>query len=158
MNRLGLAALALLVLASACSQSEAAPARERALSPAQPGPGMAGQSTRPATPATVTAASAAVPAQPVATGSLPRLVFFMNPRGMPCQMQDAVLKDMASELAARATLVYYRTTESDDLAKFEQYGIRSLPSLVLTDPSGRELRRTPPGIRSADEIRQLIAP
>ncbi len=99
---------------------------------------------------------AAEAAQPIA--GLPRLVFFMNPNGMPCQMQDRVLREMAPELSGRAALVYYRTTEASDLAQFGRYGIRSLPALLVTDASGRELRRATPGIRSAEEIRQLLAP
>jgi thioredoxin 1 len=85
-------------------------------------------------------------------------VFFMNPNGMPCQMQDRVIRDMASELNGRAQLVYYRTTDPADLGQFERYGIRALPMLVLTDASGREIRRATPGIQSADQIRRLLAP
>jgi len=98
-----------------------------------------------------------VPA-PGRTGALPRLVFFMNPNGMPCQMQDRVLREMAPELSARAELIYYRTTDPADLAQFGAYGIRSLPALVLTDASGREIRRATPGIQSAEQIRRLVAP
>jgi thioredoxin 1 len=90
--------------------------------------------------------------------ALPRLVFFMNPNGMPCQVQDRVLREMAPELSGRAVLVYYRTTSQAELAQFGQYGIRSLPMLLVTDGEGRELRRATPGIHSADEIRQLLAP
>jgi thioredoxin 1 len=99
-----------------------------------------------------TTRSAAAP-----TGTLPRLVFFMNPRGQPCMMQDSIMHEMSGELSGKVDVVYYKTNESDDLAKFQEFGIRSLPSLVLTDATGREVRRAPPGIRSADEIRQLVA-
>ncbi len=87
-----------------------------------------------------------------------RLVFFMNPNGAPCQMQDRVLREMAPELSGRAALVYYRTTVPGDLEAFGRYGIRSLPMLVVTDASGREVRRATPGIHSAEEIRQLLSP
>jgi thioredoxin 1 len=102
--------------------------------------------------------SASPPATQAQASALPRLVFFMNPNGMPCQMQDRVLRDMAGELTGRAQLVYYRTTEPRELAEFGRYGIRSLPMLVVTDASGREVRRATPGIHSAEEIRQLLAP
>jgi thioredoxin 1 len=109
---------------------------------------------------------AAVPAAPAPAsshaqgtpGSLPRLVFFMNPNGMPCQMQDRVLREMGVELTARADVVYYKTTEPADIARFQEYGIRSLPLLVVTDGSGRELRRATPGIHSMPEILQLLQP
>ncbi len=90
-------------------------------------------------------------------GALPHLVFFMNPNGRPCQIQDGILRDMAGELKSKVTLVYYKTTHDDDLARFQQYGIRALPTLVLTDASGNELRRASPGIQSAEQVRELIA-
>jgi thioredoxin 1 len=93
-----------------------------------------------------------------ATGALPRLVFFMNPNGMPCQIQDRVLREMGAELTARADVVYYKTTEPADIARFQEYGIRSLPLLVVTDAAGRELRRATPGIHSMPEILQLLQP
>lgn len=123
--------LALLgLLASACSSSEAA----------QPPP-----------PQKPTGAPAASPA-----AALPRLVFFLNPNGRPCQMQDQVLQDMAAELSGKVEVVRYKTTEEGDLAKFQQFGIRSLPMLVLTDAGGSELKRATPGIQSPDSIRRLV--
>ena len=103
------------------------------------------------------AASATV-APSHAPTALPRLVFFMNPNGTPCQLQDRVLRELAPQLSGRAVLVYYRTTEPADLAQFGRYGIRSLPMLLVTDGEGRELRRATPGIHTADEIRALLAP
>ncbi len=88
--------------------------------------------------------------------ALPRLVFFMNPNGTPCQMQDRILQEMAPELKGKAEVVYYKTTISTDIPKFQQYGIRSLPTLMLTDASGKEIRRATPGIQSAPQVRQLF--
>ena len=99
------------------------------------------------------------PTQKVAstrTAALPRLVFFMNPNGAPCLMQDRILKEMGAELTGKAELVYYKTTVPSDLAAFQRYGIRALPTLVVTDASGKELRRATPGIQSAAQIRQLF--
>ena len=89
-------------------------------------------------------------------GALPRLVFFMNPNGIPCQMQDRILAEISGELSGRAELVTYRTTEPADLAQFGRYGVRSLPMLLLTDAIGGELRRATPGIQSASQIRRLV--
>jgi thioredoxin 1 len=91
-----------------------------------------------------------------AAAALPRLVFFMNPNGTPCQMQDKILQEMAPELKGKAEVVYYKTTISTDIQKFQQYGIRSLPTLMLTDASGKEIRRATPGIQSAPQVRQLL--
>ena len=73
-------------------------------------------------------------------------------------MQDAILHEMAGELADRAEVVYYRTTTQADLPRFQQYGVRSLPLLVLTDSSGHEIRRATPGIQSPPQVLQLLAP
>ena len=81
----------------------------------------------------------------------------MNPSGQPCQMQDRVLHEMGAELKGKAEVVYYRTTVPADIAKFQQYGIRSLPTLIVTDATGKEIRRATPGIQSAAQVRQLVA-
>ena len=88
--------------------------------------------------------------------ALPRLVFFMNPGGAPCQMQDRILQEMAPELKGKAEVVYLKTTVAGDIAKFQQYGIRALPTLIVTDASGKEIRRATPGIQSAAQVRQLV--
>jgi hypothetical protein len=73
-------------------------------------------------------------------------------------MQDRILKEMGVELTERAELVYYRTTERADLARFGEYGIRALPMLIVTDPAGKELRRATPGIQSMPQVLRLLSP
>ena len=92
-----------------------------------------------------------------ATGTLPRLVFFMNPNGRPCQLQDQVLEQLGPSLRGRVEVVRFRTTTPGDLAMFERFGIRSLPQLVVTDAGGQELRRATPGILDAGQIQQLLS-
>jgi thioredoxin 1 len=103
------------------------------------------------------APSAAHAAAPQPSGQRARLVFFMNPNGAPCQTQDRILREMSSELSPRVEVVYYRTTVPADIARFQEYGIRSLPLLLVTDGTGRELRRATPGIQGPDQIRSLVA-
>jgi thioredoxin 1 len=106
------------------------------------------------------AAPAASPAHAAGgpqVGSRPRLVFFMNPNGGPCQLQDRILRDLSAELGARVDVVSYKTTEPADIGLFQLYGIRSLPQLLVTDATGRELRRATPGIQGADQVRGLVA-
>jgi thioredoxin 1 len=110
-------------------------------------PSALAEATRPAATTTASTRLAA---------ALPRLVFFMNPNGQPCQMQDRILQEMAPELKGKAEVVYYKTTVSSDIAKFQQYGIRALPTLMVTDASGKEIRRATPGIQSATQVRQLV--
>jgi thioredoxin 1 len=100
----------------------------------------------------------AAPASAAPQKAKPQLVFFMNPNGAPCQMQDRILHEMAAELGGKVEVVYYKTTVPSDIARFQQYGIRSLPQLMLADASGKEIRRATPGIQSAAQIRQLVGP
>lgn len=85
-------------------------------------------------------------------------MFFLNPNGRPCQLQDQVLRELGGSLSGRVELVYVKTTEPSDLPRFQQYGIRALPQLVLTDAAGRELRRATPGIQAAPQVLQLVGP
>lgn len=101
-------------------------------------------------------AAAPAPAAPGAAAELPRLVFFMNPYGRPCQIQDELLRGMAPELTGKITVVYIRTTEASEVPFFERFGVRSLPQLLLVDPAGKELRRATPGIQQPDAIRRLV--
>lgn len=84
------------------------------------------------------------------------LVFFLDPNGGPCIMQAQILDSMKEELQGRAAVRYVQTTVPDDRGLFTQYGIRSLPSLLLADASGRELQRLAPGVKNAGEIRKLL--
>ena len=86
----------------------------------------------------------------------PFLVFFLDPNGGPCRMQNDILTRMAAELDGKAELRYVQTTVPADLNYFYAYGIRGLPALVLVDGEGREIKRLPPGVRSAEEIRSLL--
>jgi len=93
---------------------------------------------------------AAVPA--AATHPKRKLLFFMNPDGIPCQTQWGLLNNVADSLLKVADVVYIKTTEPADYPKFEAFGIRGLPSLVITDENGRELSRFSPGIQPADAV------
>jgi thioredoxin len=85
-----------------------------------------------------------------------KLVFFLNPKGGPCRMQDAILGEMAKELKGKVDIQYVKTSVPGDQDIFYQYGIRALPTLLLADASGKEIKRMPPGIQRIDDIRRLI--
>ena len=80
------------------------------------------------------------------------LLFFMNPNGRPCQMQDAIIQEMGSTLTDLATVKYVKTTNRDDYPLFGTYGIRGLPLLIILDEKGKEYRRFTPGVQSAEVI------
>ena len=84
----------------------------------------------------------------------PTLVFFMNPAGNPCQTQDGILKESRAQWEPLATLRYVRTDVPADREVFYQYGVRSLPNLILVGADGKEIHRYSPGIQSAESILQ----
>lgn len=85
-----------------------------------------------------------------------KLVFFLNPAGGPCRMQNTILTEMAGELNGKVEIQYVKTTVPGDRDIFYHYGIRALPTLLLADANGREIKRMAPGVRNVDDIRLLI--
>jgi len=85
-----------------------------------------------------------------------KMVFFLDPNGGPCRLQLSILNDMASELSGTVDIQYVQTTVPSDRDIFHQYGIRALPTLLLADASGKEIKRMTPGVKQADDIRHLI--
>ena len=106
----------------------------------------------------VSARLVAAPAPPAkdapSTQSAPKptLVFFLNPAGSPCQTQDRILKESRAQWEPLASLRYVRTDVPADREVFYQYGIRSLPNLILVGADGKEIHRYSPGIQSAETI------
>jgi hypothetical protein len=81
-----------------------------------------------------------------------QLLFFMNPNGRPCQMQNEIIQKMGAGLTDVATVKYIKTTNRDDYPTFRTYGIRGLPSLIILDDNGKEYKRFTPGVQSAETI------
>lgn len=84
------------------------------------------------------------------------LVFFLDPNGGPCRMQASILDGMGDDLKGKVQLRYVQTTVKDDLQYFYAYGIRGLPSLLLADASGKEIKRLPPGVNPVERVRELL--
>ncbi len=86
-----------------------------------------------------------------------KIMFFLNPNGAPCQMQNKILKNMGSDLSNNADIEYVSTTEmTSSRPLFIKYGIRALPSLIVLDSKGNVHHRFTPGIQSADAIKSKI--
>lgn len=84
------------------------------------------------------------------------LVFFINPDGAPCRQQNAILQSMAGELNGKVNVRYLQTTVKEDLQYFYSYGIRGLPSLLLADANGKEIKRLAPGVNPPEAVRDLL--
>ncbi len=84
------------------------------------------------------------------------LVFFIDPNGGPCQMQEKILGQMSTELVGKVLIRPVKTTIKADMDIFYAYGIRALPTILLADSSGKEIKRLPPGVHAAETIRSLL--
>jgi thioredoxin 1 len=84
------------------------------------------------------------------------LVFFINPDGGPCKMQENILNQMSAELDGKVLIRPVKTTVQADMDLFYAYGIRALPTILLADSAGKEISRLPPGVHPAETIRKLI--
>ena len=71
-------------------------------------------------------------------------------------MQDSILRGMSAELEDKVSIHYVQTTVPEDLNTFYAYGIRALPTILLADTSGKEIKRLTPGVKTADDIRALL--
>ncbi|MEI6208495.1 MAG: thioredoxin family protein [Desulfuromonadales bacterium] len=114
---------------------------------------------------TPTFALAASPAAPLSTpelkrtiaaGGKPTLVFFQNPNGGPCKAQKTVLDKLTAQRKGTFNIASVSTMNQDDQRAFYDYGVRSLPSLVLVDKAGKIGRVFSPGIQSLETISSAL--
>lgn len=84
------------------------------------------------------------------------VVFFLNPLGGPCKEQDMILQKLHKDKGGNFNIAYVNATKPENQKAFYDYGIRSLPSLVLVDKSGKISRLFPPGIQSYETLTQVL--
>ena len=116
------------------------------------------QPTKPSNSGTTGTQHSTATADPSATHQLAahKMIFFLDPNGGPCRLQVSILNDMANELRGKVDIQYVQTTVPGDRDVFYQYGIRALPTLLLADASGKEIKRMTPGVKQAGDIRLLV--
>lgn len=85
-----------------------------------------------------------------------KLLVFVNPNGGPCKIQNGIIAGMGGELRGKVVVQHIQTTVPADLNTFHHYGIRALPTLLLADATGKEIKRMAPGVKSAIDIRALL--
>ncbi|MHB8123006.1 MAG: thioredoxin family protein [Desulfuromonadaceae bacterium] len=111
--------------------------------------------------AAATLSLAAGPAAPLSTPTLkktiasngkPTVIFFENPNGAPCRMQKALLDLLVEKRKNNFNLASVSTLVKNDQRGFYDYGVRSLPTLVLVDKAGKIGKVFPPGIQSIESI------
>lgn len=80
------------------------------------------------------------------------LVFFQNPFGGPCKAQKAILEKLLQDRKGSFNIASVNAMNQNDQKAFYDYGVRSLPSLVLVDKAGKIARVFPPGIQTHETL------
>lgn len=85
------------------------------------------------------------------------VLFFMNPNDSTCQRQDEIIKKLYKNLAGAFNLIYVSSVNSNDKQVFNDYGISSLPSVVLVDNKGKIAHHLPPGIQPYNKLAMALS-
>ena len=130
-------AIGLLFLAAACGNGGSSSSGADANSPAP-------------------SSTVSAPAQLPSPGKKGTLMFFMNPHGAPCQMQNSILNGVMSSISGTVDIRYVKTTNPADEELFYTYAIKGLPSMIIVDAENKVVKRFSPGIQSGDTIEQAV--
>lgn len=84
------------------------------------------------------------------------IVFFQNPNGGPCKAQKVVLDKLQQGRKNGFNIVGVNAMNQNDQKAFYDYGVRSLPSLILVDKNGKISRVFPPGIQSLETLASAL--
>lgn len=94
--------------------------------------------------------------QTIGSNGKPTLVFFQNPYGGPCKAQKQVLDKLLEKRKGVFNIASVNAMDQNDQKAFYDYGVRSLPSLVLVDKKGNISKVFPPGIQSIEAISSAL--
>jgi thioredoxin 1 len=90
--------------------------------------------------------------QVIGSGKKNTVVFFLNPNGAPCKAQNEILLKLLKDRKNNFNLAYVSAMKPENQKAFYDYGVRSLPTLVLVDKSGNIGRVFPPGIQNYETL------
>lgn len=80
------------------------------------------------------------------------VVFFLNPQGGPCMAQNEILTKLQQDRSGAFNVAYVSALQPENQQAFYDYGVRSLPTVVIVDSSGKIGRVFPPGIQTAETL------
>jgi len=80
------------------------------------------------------------------------LIFFQNPNGGPCKAQKGILDKFLKDRKGSFNIASVNAMNQNDQKAFYDYGVRSLPTLVLVDKNGKIARVFPPGIQNRETL------
>jgi thioredoxin 1 len=88
----------------------------------------------------------------IITAGKKTVVFFLNPNGGPCRAQDEVLVKLRKDKKNNFSIAYVSAMVDANQKAFYDYGVRSLPTLVIVDSSGKLGHFFAPGIQSYETL------
>ena len=84
------------------------------------------------------------------------VVFFLNPQGGPCKAQNEVLTKLHQDRKGNFLIAYVNAMNPADQKAFYDYGVRSLPTVVLVDSKGKISRTFPPRIQTYEAMAKAL--
>ncbi len=94
--------------------------------------------------------------QTIGAGGKAPLVFFQNPNGGPCMAQKGILVKLLQDRKGSFNIASINAMNQNDQKAFYDYGVRSLPSLVLVDKAGKISKVFPPGIQNQETLTSAL--
>ncbi len=88
----------------------------------------------------------------IGPGKKNTIVFFQNPEGGPCRAQNEIVQRLLKDRKNGFNIAAVSTMKQEDQKAFYDYGVRSLPTIVLVDKAGQINRFFPPGIQSYETL------
>jgi len=87
------------------------------------------------------------------TTGKPTLLFFLLPSGAPCQAQDKILKEeVLPNYKDSIDTKYIKADDQNSQNTFYEYGVRSIPLIIILDKEGKTSKRFTPGIQDSQTI------
>ena len=80
------------------------------------------------------------------------IIFFLNPFGLPCKKQGEILTALQKDRKNGFNIAYVGTDKEENRQAFYDYGVRSLPLVVLVDSKGMISKVFPPGIQPYETL------
>jgi len=94
--------------------------------------------------------------QTLGTNGKATIVFFQNPNGGPCKAQKGILDKLLKDRNSNFNIASVNAMNQNDQKAFYDYGVRSLPTLVLVDKNGKIARVFPPGIQNVETLTSAL--
>lgn len=92
----------------------------------------------------------------IGAGKKNTVVFFINPNGGPCKAQKEILLQLHKDRKGNFNIAYVDAMNQANQRAFYDYGVRSLPTVVVVDAKGQIAKYFPPGIQPYEVLAKAL--